>query len=307
MKSAALPLLALALSLACTPDKAASSAPTALGNLPDGSLLRDAAPPRRCNGHEELCDRRYDEVAFPGTHNSHSAREYGYTVNANQVSGLAKQLEDGIRVMLIDVYSDGDAGTVFCHGFCSLGETSHLAGLEQAKTFLDAHPDEVLTFIYEDHVPPDLIAADMQTAGLVPMTYVHEDGAPWPTLGEMIDRGTRLVVTAENASPPPAWLQHVWDLAFDTPYTFFAETEFTCALNRGAATNPLFLLNHWLSTNPGLNLPTEDGAKQVNTAAVLGARAAQCRTETGHLPNFVAVDFYEDGDLFAVVDGLNGF
>ena len=29
--------------------------------------------------------------------------------------------------------------------------------------------------------------------------------------------------------------------------------------------------------------------------------------EAGQLPNFIAVDFYEQGDLFAVVDALNGF
>jgi hypothetical protein len=39
---------------------------------------------------------------------------------------------------------------------------------------------------------------------------------------------------------------------------------------------------------------------------VLHARAAGCQTDTGQLPNFVAVDFYDHGDLFAVVDALNG-
>ena len=31
-----------------------------------------------------------------------------------------------------------------------------------------------------------------------------------------------------------------------------------------------------------------------------------CRAERGLLPNFVAVDFYGEGDLFDVVDELNG-
>jgi len=149
--------------------------------------------------------------------------------------------------------------------------------------------------------------ADLETAGLASLAYTHPQGAPWPTLGEMIDAGTRLVVTAETAGPPPPWLHHVWDVAFDTPYTFVSQSDFSCALNRGSATNDLFLLNHWLSTSPPLNLPTEDGAKQVNQRSILEARARQCQQETGHLPNFVAVDFYEDGDLFAVVDALNGF
>jgi len=47
-------------------------------------------------------------------------------------------------------------------------------------------------------------------------------------------------------------------------------------------------------------------AALVNAEAVLGARAEACRKERGMLPNFVAVDFYDQGDLFAVVDRLNG-
>lgn len=36
-------------------------------------------------------------------------------------------------------------------------------------------------------------------------------------------------------------------------------------------------------------------------------RARQCEEEGDALPNFVAVDFYDIGDLFEVVDALNGF
>ena len=40
-------------------------------------------------------------------------------------------------------------------------------------------------------------------------------------------------------------------------------------------------------------------------AGVLLDRARRCMRESGHLPNFVAVDFYDVGDVFAVVDALN--
>jgi hypothetical protein len=210
--------------------------------------------------------------------------------------------------MLLDVYpGSGEGGTVLCHGFCSIAETPHLSGLAEIKTFMDAHSNEVLTFIYEDHVDAAVIAADLEVAGLADLAYTHVAGEPWPTLGEMIDAGTRLVVTAENGRPPPAWFHHVWDVAFDTPYSFQDPSEFSCRLNRGSATNDLFLVNHWVNTSPPIALPSEDNAKIVNTYDVLRARAEQCATETGHLTNFVAVDFYEHGDLFSVVDGLNGF
>ena len=39
--------------------------------------------------------------------------------------------------------------------------------------------------------------------------------------------------------------------------------------------------------------------------SVLLPRAEECQEERGLLPNFVAVDFYDRGDLFGVVQTLN--
>jgi hypothetical protein len=55
-----------------------------------------------CNGSPALCDRRLNQVVFAGTHNSFSAaREPGWLF-ANQREGIASQLEDGIRALLLD-------------------------------------------------------------------------------------------------------------------------------------------------------------------------------------------------------------
>ena len=43
-----------------------------------------------------------------------------------------------------------------------------------------------------------------------------------------------------------------------------------------------------------------------NSYEVLHARLQQCWTESGRIPNFVAVDFFEQGDLFEAVASLNG-
>jgi hypothetical protein len=45
----------------------------------------------------------------------------------------------------------------------------------------------------------------------------------------------------------------------------------------------------------------------VNLFDFLHGRAVECQAAAGgDVPNFVAVDFYEHGDLFAVVKALNG-
>lgn len=259
--------------------------------------------PLACNGHAALCERRYDEVVFPTTHNSFSARDAGFSqLNANHRRTLAAQLEDGVRGLLLDVTEDGGE-TALCHGPCGFGKIAHAAALADIAAFLDAHPREVLTIIYQDSVPPAAVEADFVAAGLDARVYTHA-GGPFPTLDAMIAADTRLVVTAEVGAPPPDWYHHVWDLAWDTPYSYKSPDEFSCALNRGDTSNPLFLLNHWV--NSEIDLPSEEDAAIVNAFEVLHGRAVQCMQEAGDLPNFVAVDFYEQGDLFAVVDALNG-
>jgi hypothetical protein len=259
-----------------------------------------------CNGHAELCDRPLDEVVFAGTHNSHSASEDGFgQFNANQVHGIPTQLADGIRLLLLDTYYAEDDSIVLCHGPCNLGSISHLETLQTIVDFLIANPGEVIAIIYQDDVAAADLALDYAATGADALTYAHPEGEPWPTLGELVEADTRLLVTAEQGSPPPAWHHHVWDLAWDTPYGPEDPADLSCELNRGSPENDLFLLNHWVSNQ--LGLPSVDGAQVVNAYDFLLARAQECEATWGHPTNFVAVDFYDRGDLIAVVETLNGF
>lgn len=244
----------------------------------------------------------YAEVTFATTHNANAAQEYGYSINANHNSGLAGQLQDGIRAMMLDVTYDADGETVLCHGPCSLASTSHLDALAELRAFLDDNPGEVVTILYEDSIAAEDLEADFVTSGLI--DFVFEKDGPWPTLGEMVQSGRRLVVTTEAAWGPPNWIHHLWDVAFDTPYAFMSPDDFSCELNRGSSDNDLFLMNHWVNTS--LDLPSEADAMIVNASDVLLARARQCEQEAGKRLTFVGVDFYEHGDLFGVVETLNG-
>lgn len=57
-----------------------------------------------CNGSAALCGLRLDEVVFPGTHNSFAASDEPGWYFANQRYGIGRQLDDGIRALLIDVH-----------------------------------------------------------------------------------------------------------------------------------------------------------------------------------------------------------
>jgi hypothetical protein len=56
-----------------------------------------------CNGAAALCDRPLDAVVLPATHNSMSAPLPGWFAS-QQDSGIADQLKDGIRGLLIDTH-----------------------------------------------------------------------------------------------------------------------------------------------------------------------------------------------------------
>ena len=67
-----------------------------------GPRDRERTPSAGCNGSPELCDLRLNEVAFAGTHNSFSAADTPGWFITNQRHDISRQLEDGIRLFLID-------------------------------------------------------------------------------------------------------------------------------------------------------------------------------------------------------------
>ncbi len=262
----------------------------------------DAAVTRACNGHPELCDRRVDQVVFATTHNAMSNADEGWLA-PNQEFGLQAQLDAGVRAMMLDTHAWKD-DLYLCHATCEFGSRPLVEGLTVLRDFLLANPNEVLVLIVQDEIPTADTTTSLADSGLTDLAYVHPAGAEWPTLAALIAANTRVVVTLENGTAPPAHLHNAWDVMWDTPYSFESEDDFSCACNRGCPSDgkALYLMNHWI-TNP---LPNPTAAETVNTYASLHGRATACQAESGQLVNFVAVDFYATGDLFEVVDVLNG-
>jgi hypothetical protein len=57
-----------------------------------------------------LCGKRLDQIVFPGTHNSYAASEEPGWHFASQRFGIDRQLDDGIRALLLDVHYGVAAG-----------------------------------------------------------------------------------------------------------------------------------------------------------------------------------------------------
>ncbi|HEV2672511.1 MAG TPA: hypothetical protein VGU74_15565 [Gemmatimonadales bacterium] len=196
----------------------------------------------------------------------------------------------------------GPSGIYFCHGFCELGAYPVVPTLQGVREFMLTNPGEVVVIVVEDYIPPEDVARLFQEAGLLDLIYTGSL-TPLPTLRELIDGGQRLVVFIESGKPGVPWLRPAFESMQETPYTFHTSADFSCKPNRGPATAPLFQINHWIETTPA---PRPSNAEIVNAYDVLLRRARACREQRGHLPNILAVDFYDVGDLFRVVRTLNG-
>lgn len=254
-----------------------------------------------CNGAAELCDRRYDEVAYATTHNAMSNADEGFQ-GPNQAHPISCQLEDGVRALMLDTYEYQD-DLYLCHTECSfLGRKLLVDGLAEIRTFLERHPNEVVSIIFEAYISATATATAFEDAGLMPYVHTQPLGEPWPTLGEMIDNGPRLVVFSDRDRGALPWYHYVWDYAFETHFSYQGPEDFSCAPNRGNPSNGLFILNHFLTrTFGGPRL-----ADMVNHNPLFIDRARECMQANNRLPNFVTVDFYDIGDVFEVVRELNG-
>ena len=257
-----------------------------------------------CNGSEDLCDRPYDQVAFATTHNSMSNSDDGW-VKPNQHHGIKRQLEDGIRGLMLDLHY-WEGFVMLCHYVCEMGGTYFglkpiEEGLEEIGKFLDEHPGEVVTIIFESYVSAGDVEDAFNAAGLSKRLYVHKQGRSWPTLGSLIESGRRLVVFTDDDSGSPAWYHRRSVHCWETSYEVEGVQQFNCELKHGSMDNDLFLFNHFVT----VPFSTEEAAAEANGFDLLYGRARDCWNETGRMPNFIAVDYYDLGDILTVVDQLN--
>jgi len=68
------------------------------------SPARPLGPPPACNGYPQICAKRIDQTTFPATHNSMAAAQEPGWFLPNQRFGITRQLDDGIRGLLIDTH-----------------------------------------------------------------------------------------------------------------------------------------------------------------------------------------------------------
>lgn len=195
-----------------------------------------------CNGSPELCERPFNLVTLPGSHNSMSNSEQSWKM-PNQTYSIPHQLERGVRALLIDTHygkpvtvagkpsvqdvhpADYDPAKgdrmYLCHALCSLGASDLIATFGEVRAFLESNPREVLLFDVEDEVEPDDFADALEESGLIDFAYrgPTTEASGWPTLGEMIRTGQRTVFLHESNRAGPSWYPAAYAGSLqETPY-----------------------------------------------------------------------------------------
>ncbi|KAF2480186.1 PLC-like phosphodiesterase [Neohortaea acidophila] len=308
-----------------------------------GTATTSAAGPSntvKCNGWTEFCDRSYSNITYVCAHNS--AFVVPNNAGSNQALPLRTQLDDGIRMVQGETHYVN--GSIYnCHTTCKLLDVGLWeAELATVVDWLKDNPYEVLSWLVvnSDFVNVEKYVPAIEASGILPYLYVpkHEPQYrdDWPTLGEMILTGKRVVMYMDynaNQTAVPYILDefsHMWETPFSpTNRSFPCTQQRPPGLSHADAKNKLmYLANHNLNTPIDLSalIGETDGHAQIlipNTADInitngafdqfsqLEATRLNCTQMWDHPPNFLLVDYYNygiphPGSVFEVAARANG-
>ncbi|RDB16525.1 PI-PLC X domain-containing protein 1 [Hypsizygus marmoreus] len=296
-----------------------------------------------CNGHSELCSRPYGNTTFLAAHNSFAFSMNPLALARTQEVDVAAQLKLGVRMLqgqahmmetftfvtrlvyvpmevmycvysLIFASNQGlfDGGTVEDY-------------LKKVKTFLDANPNEVLTFIFtnpERLSLPDIWKPAFDNAGVTPFAYIPPSRPvrrnDWPTLGQLIDQGKRVIVFLDAGADGSAggivdFILPQFEMVWEDPFSP-TDANFPCRVDR--STGPLStdqhlnLINHNLNVNiipigDGVLISDRANAPTTNSVNSILAHANGCASfASGRAPNFVLLDYVNTSASTVSIAGL---
>ena len=218
---------------------------------------------------------------------------------------MARQLADGVRVLHLEIQPNGGVPSLR-HASCAIGHQPLVDGLREILGFVESHPAELVSLLMETKdVTRDEVASAMKTSGLLPYLHAQTLGAPWPTVGEMLDKGERVVAFLAADGGSHATLLDRWSFTWETPWNNQTLDDFKrCDADRGQMSNGVYVVDTYLEDAP---IQTATNAARVNVNPFLVDRLRLCHDKTKRLPNFAMVNYYEVGDLLVSVDMMNGF
>jgi chitinase len=296
-----------------------------------GGTLRTApctgAPEQQFTLHTRYGDRRFHELTSVATHNSFSNNEEGSWVAPNQGRSITHQLEDGVRALMLDVWSfkSSTAQCVvtfgkdcypqdlyMCHGGCSgvpgvnytLPRETVAQGLQQVVSFLQRNPEELVTVFLEDYSAHDELQRVLNSVGGLRDLQFNPYGwdvmnRGWPRADEMVSAGQRLLLISDHGDKRDLGVGFGQDLTVENYWSIGStNVDYTCRsrwdgipLDRtDGGFERLFVMNHFR------DVPATPMVDIDNSYANLMSRVTDwCVPAAKRKPNYLAVDYYDWG------------
>ncbi|KAF8919532.1 PLC-like phosphodiesterase [Mucidula mucida] len=263
-----------------------------------------------CNGHADLCSRSYGNTSYLGSHDSFAISGDILALARTQEVSLTDQLNLGVRMLQAQSHMD-DGELKFCHTSCLLFDGGLVVNyLKTVKSWLDANPNEVLTFIFTN--PEELSLTTIwqpvfEASGIASIAYIPPStpvarGA-WPTLGSLIDSGKRVLIFFDNtAGGGLNYVMPEFDMIWEPP---FSETDdsFPCRVDRISGSlstaQHMSMLNHNLNIElfGSILIPDYGSARETNSMPSILANSNGCASLAGGVAaNFVMLDFVNIGE-----------
>lgn len=234
-------------------------------------------------------------------------------------------------------------GTLFyCHSSCDLLNAGTVEDyLREVTAWVEAHPFDVITIIFGNYNWQEkdadgnalVTSADyvdpIEKSGLRKYIYQPPKTAmtleDWPTLGEMIIKNERVVTFIDYNFDTTTVSYMLWEFynIWETPFSP-TDFNFPCTLGRPEGVSEekmremMYMANHNLNAEiafGGFSLLVPNVAQINQTNAVtgdgsLGLMSQQCTEKWDRPPNFLLVDFYNqgptNGSVFEVAARANG-
>ncbi|TWU79151.1 hypothetical protein ED733_008844 [Metarhizium rileyi] len=267
-----------------------------------------------CNGHNELCGKKYSEVTFVGSHDSAFV---GDTPTHNQYVSVTDQLNLGVRFLQAQTHNK--LGTIeMCHTYCwELDSGTLKKYLQEIADWMKGNPNEVVTLLLTngDAIPVQQFDAVFQSTGLSQSAF-HPKGVlskdQWPTLQQLLDAKTRLVVFMDYHTDQSKvdYIISEFDYFWETPYGITDKNFPTCEVDRPSGGDPsklMGIMNHMLNFKIGdIVFPDQVDTKTTNSVDSITKQVNLCESQGKPQPNVILLDYIDIGEAQQAQSKLNG-
>lgn len=273
-------------------------------------------------------DKPFDEYSWVTTHNSYEK------INQN-LAEMPRQLRDGVRGFMLDLYTDekqrGANRIKVCHKgepFCYGPLASQLKN--EFLPFLNSNPSEVVTIFLETYVSRDDLQAVFNTLpdlGKYTFNPKNFGNERWPTIKEMAQKNNRLILLTDKSEISGSYhagnqtitvlydqdwiVQNHWDTLGPIASSIEKTHNWSCPTrwdglplttekvhsSTGKQWNRLFLMNQFHTATSTI----PDSASYDNNLTYLTRRADNC----GRAPNFIGLNHYQAGDTMSYTKALS--